>query len=610
MPWMPDPTAPPTPVHGTAWWFWLTLSVVPDVLLVAGLIGVWRHLARARRSLAERQVGELETARRLKIIAENASDVVMETDNDGIIRWVTPLILQRIGLRPEDVVGTPYARLVHPDDRETVRSMEQEVQSGTAAESDLRLRLADGSYRWFSLSLRPVFDAAHAVVGRVSGWRDVHDAVQARNAAAAVRRRLDAQMTSMITPLMLGEPVRDDAGRVVDFAVADANPPACAFFKLDRERLVGRHLLELLPQMATTGLIARFADTADTGRLTEIDDFPLPMPDGSIRTLDMRAARADAWISFVVRDNTEKVAALEKIKASEERFRLLAENSLDVVVRIDTNDRLVWVSPSITGALGWTPAECIGRRGIDFLATEQTREQYRRDKARVFAGGGAVSRAQVRSKTGEVHWMETHSSPFRMPDGHIDGVVASMRIIDPQVRAEQALERRARIDDLTRLLNRTELMDRLGGLVERGDGDVAVLWCDIDRFKTVNDAHGHAAGDAVLRALGDRIRACLSKPEDLGARIGGDELLVVLCGARDLGAAAAIAETLRRSAAEPIPFDGDTIETTLSIGVTLAVAGEGVDALLARADDAMYQAKEQGRNRVVALPAEAGSPSG
>jgi diguanylate cyclase (GGDEF)-like protein/PAS domain S-box-containing protein len=412
-------------------------------------------------------------------------------------------------------------------------------------------------------------------------------------------------MASMINPLMLGEPVRDPAGRVVDFVVADANPPACAFFKAESQRVQGRRFLELMPHMVTTGLIARFAAAADTGRPLTLDDFPLPMPDGSVHWLDVRAVRADGWISFVWSDNTEKRAALARIAASEEQFRLLAENSLDVVVRIDANDKVVWVSPSVTSVLGWSGTEFVGRSGLDFLATEEARQQYRRDKARVFAGEGAVSRSQIHTKTGEVHWMEAHSSPFRMPNGRIDGLIAALRIIDAEVLAEQALDRRARIDDLTGLLNRKELMDRLDELVTHGDSGVAVLWCDIDRFKETNDVHGHAAGDAVLEALGARIRGCLPTPDDLGGRIGGDELMVALRGVHDIDEAVLVAERLRCAAAEPIPFAGDAIVATLSIGATLALPDEGIDAILARADDAMYEAKAQGRNRVVAIGAPA-----
>ena len=606
------------PFHGLPWWCWLVASLVPDILFVASLIALWRHLVSSQRQLhhelatarADLRTAEaasvahavaLGVARRLQVVAENAADVVMETDNDGIIRWITPTVVQRIGIRPEEIVGTSYARHVHPDDTVKLQAMERQVQQAMAADTEVRLRLTDGTYRWFSLALRPVFDDRHAVTFRVGGWRDIHDEVLAREAAATERRRLRAQMASMIHPLVLGQPVHDAEGRVKDFIYADINPAACAFIGRQRDQIVGRRLLEFFPQLETTGLMSQFAATAETGRPTTIDDFPFPMAGGEVHWMDIRAVRADGWVSFVWRDDTERRRALDAIAASEERFRLLAENSLDVVVRIDANDKVVWVSPSVTSVLGWTVEECVGRSGLEFLATEETRQQYLRDKTRVFAGQGAVSRSQIRSKNGEIHWMEAHSSPFRMPDGNIEGLIAAMRVIDAEVRAEQALERRARTDDLTGLLNRKELLDRLGVLVADGVRDVAVLWCDIDRFKETNDVHGHAAGDAVLEALGERIRGCLPTPDDLGGRIGGDELMVVLRGVHDIDEAVRVAERLRCSAAEPIPFAGGAITATLSIGAALALPDEGVDAILARADDAMYEAKAQGRNRVVAI---------
>jgi diguanylate cyclase (GGDEF)-like protein/PAS domain S-box-containing protein len=410
-----------------------------------------------------------------------------------------------------------------------------------------------------------------------------------------------AMLASMLDPLVLAQPVRDAAGRVVDFVYAEANPAACAWIGLDHDRLVGRRMLDLYPQLATTGLMRRFAETAETGRPTVAEEFPFE-PDGrNARRMDVRAVRADAWVSFVWRDVTERHEAVARIAAVEEQFRLMAENSHDVVVRIGMDDRILWVSPSVTPVLGWAAVDCIGRPGAEFLATDESRAQYLRDKARVAAGEGVVSRARIRSAAGTTHWVEVHTSPYKTQAGTIDGMVATLRIVDAEVMAGQALDRRARTDELTDLPNRKEVFDRLGGLSRHGGRGVAVLWCDIDRFKAVNDSHGHAAGDVVLRALAGRIRGALRSGDDIAARIGGDELLVVLRGVHGLDDAVAVAETLRHRAAEPITLADGTVRATLSIGVTVAGDEERVDAVLARADEAMYRAKAAGRDRVVAL---------
>jgi diguanylate cyclase (GGDEF)-like protein len=180
-------------------------------------------------------------------------------------------------------------------------------------------------------------------------------------------------------------------------------------------------------------------------------------------------------------------------------------------------------------------------------------------------------------------------------------VVASFRLVDKEMEAERILELRARTDELTALLNRKEAIERIDRLTLRTGCRIAVLSCDIDRFKAINDTYGHAAGDSVLQAVADRIRGCLRSDDDLGARIGGDELLVILHGVRDLDDALTVAEKLRSRAAEPIQTAVGPVTATVSIGVTLARPSESTDAVIVRADKAMYAAKNSGRNRVVSL---------
>ena len=617
VPWTFASAAPGPP--SLPWWLWVVMSIGLDILLVASLIGIWRHLAggwrRAERELAAARTAITRSSETLRLATELADVGVWYWDPVAGVLTMSDRCKVHFGLPTSQAVDIDrfYAAL-HPDDRDRVRAaIERSRAERTEFRTTYRAMLPDGSQREFAAMGRFTYDAhgrplsmggVTLDVSRIGRLESELRTAEATSEQQTVdQHRLRAQMMSTLNPVVLGQPVRDARGKTVDFISVDFNQSACDFIGLDREHILGKRLVELFPQLKATGLLARFIETADTGRPTAVDDFPFPMEDGEVHRMDIRAVPADEWVSFAWRDNSERYAAMERIAASEERFRLLAENSLDVVVRLDANDKVVWVSPSVTTILGWGVHEVIGRYGFDFLATEETRQQYRRDKAWVFAGRGTVSRSEVRSKTGEVHWMETHWSPFRMPDGRIDGVIVSMRVIDAEIVAERALERRARIDDLTGLLNRKELMDRLDGLVAGGERDFAVLWCDIDRFKEINDIRGHAAGDAVLEALGERIRGCLQTPDDLGGRIGGDELMVVLRGVNDLHAATQAAERLRCAAAEPIPFEGGTIVASLSIGVTLALHDEGVDAILARADDAMYKAKEQGRNRVVALAA-------
>lgn len=185
-----------------------------------------------------------------------------------------------------------------------------------------------------------------------------------------------------------------------------------------------------------------------------------------------------------------------------------------------------------------------------------------------------------------------------------NGLSFTWRDVTERHVAMEALDQRVRIDELTKLLRRREGLERLEdlqGKAPRTGTEMAVLFVDLDEFKRINDTHGHVAGDAVLLAIAERIRGCFRSTDYLGARVGGDEFMVVLYGVHGIDDALGVAEKIRRSAAAPIAFEGRFLEATVSIGVALAHKGESTAALVARADTAMYQAKQRGRNQIISV---------
>jgi len=161
------------------------------------------------------------------------------------------------------------------------------------------------------------------------------------------------------------------------------------------------------------------------------------------------------------------------------------------------------------------------------------------------------------------------------------------------------LDRVSRIDDLTSLCNRRSFMDKTDGLMGQDpSGSGALLYIDVDNFKQLNDAHGHAAGDRVLRGLGSLIAANVDA-DQVAARIGGEEFTVYMPGA-DIWAAQELAETLRRRVREMALGDLPDVECfTVSIGIAMRKPGVGLDTLMLEADRHLYSAKREGRDRVV-----------
>ena len=183
-----------------------------------------------------------------------------------------------------------------------------------------------------------------------------------------------------------------------------------------------------------------------------------------------------------------------------------------------------------------------------------------------------------------------------------------IRAAERMLAAQDELRARAITDDLTGLLNRRGVLDRLSHeiMLSRRDGrPLSVAVIDVDRFKAINDAYGHAVGDEVLQEVGRRMHAELRGYDDLG-RHGGEEFAAILPGC-DVNGARSVAERMRRSiCAQPIRASAGAIEVSVSAGVAAVHAdpGEDVASLLARADRALYLAKRGGRNRVELATAE------
>jgi diguanylate cyclase (GGDEF)-like protein/PAS domain S-box-containing protein len=299
------------------------------------------------------------------------------------------------------------------------------------------------------------------------------------------------------------------------------------------------------------------------------------------------------------------VALAEK----EAHFRLLAEGSSDMVTRIGLDERLRYVSPSSVRVVGWRPDQLIGTPALGGVNPD--------DLPEVKAIVGALQRGEreearltyrnAHRQHGDV-WLESTMRVTRKGNGSVDGMVAITRDITEQKRLEIRLETLAIEDGLTGLANRRRFDERLKeewARAYRDRSSLALLMIDVDRFKAYNDEYGHPAGDACLRLVAKIIAAETKRAGDLAARYGGEEFAMLLPNT-DAAGCARIGERIRSAIHEA----GLAHSTNLPAGcVTASIGGAacrpalertaGVATLVEAADEALYAAKEAGRNRLM-----------
>lgn len=272
---------------------------------------------------------------------------------------------------------------------------------------------------------------------------------------------------------------------------------------------------------------------------------------------------------------------------------------------------IIFANDAFVRHTGYAREQLLGRSMTMFAGPQTDRAEVARIVEAMKACKSVSAELMVYSKSGKPSWIELEIHPFLDEQGAHTHWVAVGRDIGERRKAASAIHRLAFYDVLTGLPNRRLLMDRLEAQLAKAQAGTeggALLFIDLDHFKYVNDARGHATGDALLRQAAQRLSAML-RGEDMVARIGGDEFVVLLTG---LGhdettvSAAAMerAQQIRAALDEDIEIDGHHYNSSASIGVALLPRpGQSVDDLLREADTAMYRAKAGGRNGVALFEA-------
>jgi diguanylate cyclase (GGDEF)-like protein/PAS domain S-box-containing protein len=523
----------------------------------------------------------------------------------GRALFVSTNVAQIMGYPPHAFLSNPgfWQEHLHRDDLARIRDAQAQAIAARRErlEYEYRFLHGDGSTHWFFdfRSLRYATDGTlTSDVGYAIDMSERHAAEHAVRASEVHFRTLFEHSPDAITLVDPHDPI-------VPWRIVDGNPAAWGMHGFDREELIGQ-----TNELLNPGQNDWVENTAFLALIREAGVVQGQVhhrrKDGSVFPVEYSAALVmvdgKELVLGIDRDVTEREKIEQALRESEQRFRQLAEHMREIFWLVDVDqDQVIYVSPAFEQVWGMTREQLYARREIWYENIHpEDRERVEAALARQRAGTYDEEYRIVRPD-GMQRWIRDRCFPVRDAQGAVYRLAGITEDITERKQAEELLRHQALYDPLTGLPNRALLHDRLANALARSrrhqDARFALLFLDLDRFKTINDSLGHAAGDTLLIGVARRLETCL-RPGDTVARLGGDEFVLLLDEIADARDATAVALRIQQTLAEPLSIEGYTFSTSASIGITLNTPSyERPDEILRDADTAMYRAKAQGRAR-------------
>ena len=534
----------------------------------------------------------LDGLERYRALLEHSSDVTAILDAESRLLWVSPAITRVLGYEPDELLGRLASDICHPDDFPRVVQQFVDLLKDPSRDSlrtESRSLHKNGSWIWVDSIIMNRLDDPD-VGGIVTNFRDITSRVEAEHAL----RDSEARYRSVADASPIGIYEMNDAP-VLRFV----NERWQEITGFTADEAIGRNWQQIIHPDDRALMAEQWATTGSVGKPFR-GMVRVVRPDGAVRWV-MAATEPlfddDQLTGHVgtIDDITERLTS----QRDTERLSDIVEATSDLVVISDRNSRILYMNAAARRFFGIGADDPVENFDFTPFTPVWAQERYLNEARPALREQGIWSGEFAYFHEGFEVPVSALFLAHHDAEGSIEFVSSVTRDISERKAFEQRLEYQATHDPLTGLPNRTLFLDRLELALarsRRSHRPVAVLFCDVDHFKVVNDSLGHGAGDRLLVALAQRLRDAL-RPGDTVARFGGDEF-VILC--EDLASehdAIVIAERANGTVHEPLTVESTEVFSSLSIGIAFANPGTAPETMIRDADAAMYLAKEHGRAR-------------
>ena len=527
---------------------------------------------------------------------------VVALDADGRVVAANPQMSRLLGAPVEALIGRPLPGLADQE-RAALRGLFADLarQDDRVVWRQVDLTLVDEAPRAFTCRYSAMHGAGGAVNGLVGFFLP---ADHQELALQAELRRRNLFIEKVLENLPIGLAVNSLDMSVVGYVNARFRELYGASSGDGACDLVG-FLDRLCPDCEQRqALQQRFLKDFGGGWVERMqwDDIQVRGHDGSLRYLQAvnTPLPEHGLMISTVQDVTERKLAEDALRESERRYQIMAEASPVGIFQCDQESRCRYVNRRWREITGLTASQAASDGWL--AAVHPDEQEAVAANWRLAAAKAQVFRTECRFRRphGQTAWVLMQVEPVIDERRQPSRFIGSVTDISQRKRSEEEIRRIAYYDALTKLPNRTFFLEQLRrtlSAAKRAERRAALLFCDLDNFKDVNDSLGHDKGDLLLQGIAERLSACIRQGDTL-SRLGGDEFVLLLPAVKSDRDAVMVARKIKEQLARPFDLEGHEVYTTPSIGIAFFPDdGETVSTLLKHADMAMYAAKARGRNR-------------
>ncbi|WP_137936336.1 PAS domain S-box protein [Chitinivorax sp. B] len=534
----------------------------------------------------------LETERQLELygrVFQHSTDAICVAGADECVQSVNEAFLHITGYRDEEIRGQPLSVITHAVSQVQCEQVRLQLQDQGYWHGEYAVRNKSGEVFPVWLSVFVLRQSEGLITNVVSIFSDISELKRAEQA----KQQAEGKFRALVELSLVGFYI------VQDDILHYANPTLAEMVGFDQHAIIGMTVIDLIApddwSVVQLNHRRRLVGEVDHVRYT----FRVRHRDGHLIDVEAHGRRFEfngrpAIIGMLI-DISERVKQERQLRLAAKVF----DNAQEGILITDANAEIIATNPAFSRITGFAGNETIGKVSRMFREGHDSGDINRDILMSLELAGHWQGELIDRRSSGETYpaWMSV--SAVRDEQGRISNYVGVFSDITSRKEAEERLHFLANHDVLTRLPNRARLNERLEQSLARLYGhahQLAVLFIDLDRFKTINDTLGHQAGDLLLQEVALRLKRCV-KEWDLIARLGGDEFTIVMESITDVQHVAGVAERLLHALGQPFVLEGQELFVTASIGIAMG-AEDGNDAatLLKNADIAMYRAKELGKN--------------